>query len=215
MDTVHDMGGMHGFGPVDVTDVAAFHAEWEKRVLGVRLAMTLAGRGGGELRPHIESIPGALYLSSRYYERWARGLASIVVGVGLLEESEIETRAEALQSGAVAAPAPSPPSAEAHERIAARLNGARNPSVVVPGRFKVGDRARVRRMAPAGHTRCPRYVRGVTGTVERVTGGFARPDTGEHPLEQTYTVQFDLRDIWGDNAEPGVLSLDMWEGYLE
>jgi nitrile hydratase len=70
-------------------------------------------------------------------------------------------------------------------------------------------------MAPAGHTRCPRYVRGVTGTVERVTGGFARPDTGEHPLEQTYTVQFDLRDIWGDNAEPGVLSLDMWEGYLE
>jgi len=92
MDTVHDMGGMPGFGPVDITDVAAFHAEWEKRVLGVRLAMTLAGRGGGELRPHIESIPGALYLSSRYYERWARGLASIVVGAGLLEESAIETR---------------------------------------------------------------------------------------------------------------------------
>ncbi len=215
MDTVHDMGGMHGFGPVDVTDVAAFHAEWEKRVLGIRLAMKLAGHGGGELRPHIESIPGAIYLSSRYYERWARGVASIVVGSGLLAESEIRTRAEAHQFGDVEVPAPSQPSAEARKRIAARLHGARNGGTVVPGRFTVGDRARVRRMAPAGHTRCPRYVRGVTGTVERVTGGFARPDTGEHPIEQTYTLQFELRDIWGDKAEPGVLCLDMWEGYLE
>jgi nitrile hydratase beta subunit len=215
MDTVHDMGGMHGFGPVDITDVAAFHAEWEKRVLGVRLAMILAGHSGGELRPHIEAIPGATYLLSRYFERWARGLGSIVVGSGLLTESEIELRAEAHQSGAVEAPAPSPQSAEAHERMAVWLNGARNEGVVVPARFKVGHRARVRRMAPAGHTRCPRYVRGVTGTVERVTGGFARPDTGEHRIEQTYTVQFDLRDLWGDNAEPGALCLDMWEGYLE
>jgi nitrile hydratase beta subunit len=215
MDTVHDMGGMHGFGEVDITDVEAFHAEWEKRVLGVRLAMILAGRGGGELRPHIESIPGALYLSNRYYERWARGLASIVVGAGLLEESDIETRAEAVQSGAVRAPAPSPSSTEAHDRIAARFNGARNRSVVLPGRFTVGDKVRVRRMSPAGHTRCPRYIRGVTGSVERVTGGFAPPDTGEHTIEQTYTVQFDLRDIWGDDAEPGVLCLDLWESYLE
>jgi nitrile hydratase subunit beta len=31
MNGVHDMGGMHGFGPVE-RDEAAFHAEWEERV---------------------------------------------------------------------------------------------------------------------------------------------------------------------------------------
>ena len=214
MDTVHDMGGMHGFGPVDVTDTAAFHAAWEKRVIGIRLATILAGLGGGEIRPHIEAIPAALYLSSRYYERWARALSSIVVSSGLLQEGEIERRVEAVRSGAVAAPAPSPPSAEAHDRMAALLERAGNPSVDVDGRFVVGDRVRVKRMSPTGHTRCPRYVRGVEGSVEKVTGGFAVPDAGQRSIEPTYTVQFELRDIWGDDAEPGTLCLDLWESYL-
>jgi nitrile hydratase beta subunit len=214
MDTVHDMGGMHGFGHVDVLDAAAFHADWEKRVLGVRLAMNLNGRGGGELRPHIEAIPGALYLSSGYYERWARGLASIVVDSGLLLEREIELRAEEYRSGVIAMPRESL-STQVRARIAAQLSGASNVEVGVPGRFTVGDHVRVRRMSPAGHTRCPRYIRGVTGSVERVTAAFARPDAGEHPIEQTYTIQFDLADIWGDDAERGVLCLDLWEGYLE
>lgn len=214
MDTVHDMGGAHGFGHVDVLDAASFRAEWEKRVLGVRVAMNLNGRGGGELRPHIEAIPGATYLSSGYYERWALGLASIVVGSGLLLDSEIEVRAEELRRGVVAMPRESL-SHDVRARIAAQLNGASNMAVVVPGRFTVGDHVRVRRMSPAGHTRCPRYIRGVAGSIERVTGGFARPDAGEHPIEQTYTVQFALTDIWGDDAEAGVLCLDLWEGYLE
>ena len=37
-------------------------------------------------------------------------------------------------------------------------------------RYVPGDRVRVRRMHPAGHTRCPRYVRGAVGVVERVQG---------------------------------------------
>lgn len=208
------MGGAHGFGRVDVLDVEAFRADWEKRVLGIRLAMNLNGRGGGELRPHIEAIPGALYLSSGYYERWARGLASIVVGSGLLLEGEIELRAEELRSSVIAVPRESP-STRARVRVADQLNNAANAAVEIPGRFTVGDRVRVRRMCPAGHTRCPRYIRGVTGSVERVLGAFARPDAGDHPVEQTYTIQFDLADIWGDDAEPGVLCLDLWEGYLE
>jgi nitrile hydratase subunit beta len=215
MDCVHDMGGMHGFGTVDGSDGGAFHDDWEKRVLGVRLSLNLAGRGGGELRPHIESIPAALYLSSRYYERWARGLASIVVQSGTLTDSEVETRVEALRSSEVKPRPRLPPSAEAIKLVAARLNRATKRAATVRGRFDVGDRVRVKRMSPAGHTRCPRYVRGVAGTVERVTGGFQRPDHGEHPVEQTYTVQFDLREIWGEDAEPGVLYLDMWEGYLD
>jgi nitrile hydratase beta subunit len=215
MDTVHDMGGMYGFGGVDIADADAFHEEWEKRVLGIRIAINLAGRGGGELRPHIESIPPALYLSSRYYERWARALAEIVVESGLLPGAEIEARVEALRSGALEPPTPSAPSREAHARVAARIHRVTHDPADAPARLEVGDTVRVRRMSTPGHTRCPRYVRGVRGTVETVTGGFARPDPGDHPVEQTYTVRFELRDIWGENAEPGFLYLDMWDGYLE
>src|SRR5215203_2336003 len=39
-DTVHDMGGMHGFGPVEVEpDEPVFHEEWEGRVLAMQRAM--------------------------------------------------------------------------------------------------------------------------------------------------------------------------------
>ncbi|HKA09741.1 MAG TPA: nitrile hydratase subunit beta, partial [Candidatus Dormibacteraeota bacterium] len=38
MNGVHDMGGMHGFGPVPIeADEPAFHASWEGRVLAMQL----------------------------------------------------------------------------------------------------------------------------------------------------------------------------------
>ena len=43
-----------------------------------------------------------------------------------------------------------------------------------------GESVRVRRMRPAGHTRCPRYVRGVAGRVEAVRGVDAFPDIGPY-----------------------------------
>ena len=36
MDGVHDMGGMHGFGPIKIDEnEPLFHDEWEGRVLGI------------------------------------------------------------------------------------------------------------------------------------------------------------------------------------
>jgi nitrile hydratase len=67
-------------------------------------------------------------------------------------------------------------------------------------------------MAPARHHRCPRYVRGATGTVTRVAGGW--PPAGEREPEAVYTVRFAQADLWGDDAEPGTLSIDLWERYL-
>jgi nitrile hydratase subunit beta len=68
-------------------------------------------------------------------------------------------------------------------------------------------------MAPAGHHRCPRYVRGATGTVERVNGGWPPPAEEAAP-EAVYRVRFEMRDLWGADAEPGVLLIDLWERYL-
>ena len=43
-NSVHDMGGMHGFGPVEAEpNEPAFHADWEKRVLAMQRAMGFTG----------------------------------------------------------------------------------------------------------------------------------------------------------------------------
>ena len=43
MNSMHDMGGMHGFGPVErEADEAVFHNEWEGKVLALARS-TMAG----------------------------------------------------------------------------------------------------------------------------------------------------------------------------
>ena len=38
---------------------------------------------------------------------------------------------------------------------------------------------------------------------------------GEQP-QAVYSVQFDARELWGADSEPGAkVSLDLWESYLE
>ena len=44
MDGVHDMGGMHGFGPIPYEkDQDAFHHDWERRVWGLSKGTTQPG----------------------------------------------------------------------------------------------------------------------------------------------------------------------------
>jgi nitrile hydratase len=87
-------------------------------------------------------------------------------------------------------------------------------------RFATGERVRVRRMRPAGHTRCPRYVRGAAGVVEHVRGADALPDAADAgadaPVEPVYTVAFRSEELWGAGEEPAwTVRLDLWESYLE
>ena len=70
------------------------------------------------------------------------------------------------------------------------------------------------------HTRLPRYVSGHVGMVERLHGANVFPDSvvrgeGENP-QWLYTVRFEGRELWGDEAEPGTdVSVDAFEPYLE
>ena len=46
MNGVHDMGGMHGFGPVKPEpNEPVFHSDWERRVFAMHRAMGYAGPG--------------------------------------------------------------------------------------------------------------------------------------------------------------------------
>jgi len=87
-------------------------------------------------------------------------------------------------------------------------------------RFVPGQRVRVRRMRPAGHNRCPRYVRGALGVVEGVRGAAELPDLAVYgkaaPVEAVYAVAFGSDALWGRGQEPPwTVAVDLWESYLE
>ena len=69
---IHDMGGMHGFGPVPVeVNEPLFHAPWESRVLGMAFQVVAAGWSNIDAFRHaIERLEPATYLSVGYYGRW-------------------------------------------------------------------------------------------------------------------------------------------------
>lgn len=211
MNGIHDMGGMDGFGPVlREANEPVFHAAWEKRVFALSLATPYAlPYNDDHLRREIERIPPAEYLQASYYEKWLRGVESLLRERGYLPGGA-STRAEA---------GPALVAAAVSEAIKAGAT-TRQPDEGVMARFLAGDGVIVRNDHPRGHTRCPRYVRGKRGVVLSDRGVFAFPDSnsagqGLKP-QHCYTVQFAARELWGEAAPAGdSLCLDLWEEYLE
>src|SRR5437016_14659751 len=93
MNGVHDMGGMHGFGPVRHDEQSSpFHAPWEGRVFAMMTALT-RGRHTfnlDEMRRAVESIPPAQYLASVYYALRLAALRILLVEKGVVTASEID-----------------------------------------------------------------------------------------------------------------------------
>jgi nitrile hydratase len=218
MNGVHDMGGMHGLGPVaPEPDEPVFHARWEARVLALTLAVGAWGRWNIDAsRFQRELIPGADYLRMSYYEKWITGLVELMVGAGLVTREEIE------------AGRPAPGSATAAPRLTAdkvapllARGGPASRDVAALTRFKAGDAVRARNLNPTGHTRLPRYVRGRLGRIERDHGVHVFPDSnaaghGEAP-QRLYQVRFEARELWGPDAAAvrDAVYLDLWDCYLD
>jgi len=94
MNSMHDMGGMHGFGSVErETDEPVFHHEWEGKVLALaRISMAGGQFNLDEFRHAMERIPPVDYLSFSYYERWLEGIMIMLEEKGVLSRDEIKTR---------------------------------------------------------------------------------------------------------------------------
>jgi nitrile hydratase subunit beta len=92
MNGVHDMGGQQGFGPVKrEPHEPLFHADWEKRALGLTLAMGATGQWNIDLsRSARESLPPAIYLGSSYYEIWIHALEVLMLERGLVQTEELQ-----------------------------------------------------------------------------------------------------------------------------
>ena len=193
-----------------------FHAEWERRVLALVLAMGAAGRWSIDAgRFARESLPPPVYLNSSYYAIWTLGLERLLVAHGPRGRRPSWPRGGRARPGAdVRAWSPD----DARAAFAAGSPYTR--PAPGPARFAVGDTVRTRVLHPTGHTRLPRYARGKQGTVERVHGAHVLPDSnahghGERP-EWLYSVRFSGRELWGEAADPTLtVAIDAWESYLE
>lgn len=217
MNGAHDMGGLHGFGPVEPEpNEPPFHAEWERRAFAITLAMAMPGGWNVDMsRSARESLPPPEYLSKSYYEIWLAGLEKLMAERGLVGADEIA-------AGHSLRPPKPVKSVLSPDDVGAVLyrGGPTEREPGAPARFKPGDRVRAKNMHPRTHTRLPRYVRGHVGRIESVRGCHVFPDSnatgaGENP-QWLYTVCFDGRELWGADGDPAsTVSVDAWEPYLE
>jgi nitrile hydratase subunit beta len=213
-NSVHDMGGMHGFGPVEAEpQEPVFHAEWEARVYALQRAMGATGLwtiDGG--RASLENLLPLEYLAASYYKRWFLGLEQRVVAYGLVGEDEI------------AAGQPLRPGTRLNRKLtiddAKAMSFARfDRPTSSAAHFKPGDWVRTKNMHPKTHTRLPRYARDKRGIIEAVRGCHVFPDTaavgaGENP-QWLYTVVFTGKELWGEDADPAIkVSIEAFEPYL-
>jgi nitrile hydratase beta subunit len=211
------MGGMHGFGPV-VTPGSeqAYHEPWEGRIFAISTVVGVDRLGKGSGRPIREEMAPDEYLRASYYERWIYSVERRLERAGTIEPGEVERWVERLEAGE-RVPHSAEPTGQAERTLEAI---AETESLRPPGeaRYAVGDRVRVRRMRPAGHTRCPRYVRGATGVVEAIRGNDPLPDIGPYkgPLQPVYAVAFDSEALFGPSEEGRwTVMVDLFEDYLE
>jgi nitrile hydratase beta subunit len=220
MNGVHDLGGMHGFGPVmREPNEPVFHSEWEQRVFA--MALTAMGRrvwNVDEFRRAIECMLPARYLAATYYEKWLHALESLLLEKGAVTPEE-------LLSGHAAAPAPAKGTGpldggggdvESFDSSAVKLRFDKS----FKPRFKPGDWVVARNLNPEHHTRLPRYARGKRGVIRYDQGVFIFPDTHAHGQgakpQHVYTVAFEAKELWGaDHKERAPVYLDCWDDYLE
>jgi nitrile hydratase beta subunit len=217
MNGAHDMGGMHGMGPIaPEPNEPVFHERWEARVYALNRAIGMLGKWNIDAGRHSrERIPPADYLRMSYYEKWLAGLTM------LLTESGLATQAE-LGSGRPAPGSVKATPALTAERVASvdAARGSFDRPVNTPPRFAVGQPVRTKKINSTGHTRLPRYARGRIGIVDRVHGAHVFPDSnahfrGEDP-QHLYSVRFSARELWGEEAAPrDSVYIDLWESYLD
>jgi nitrile hydratase subunit beta len=214
------MGGMHGFGPVVAHGgELVFHEPWEPRVFGLHIAADFAGLGarpGG--RATREEMPPAEYLAASYYERWLWSAERRLERSGTIAPGDVERMMERLRDGE---PMPAHADPElARRTVTGLLTGRPMDPPPADVRFAPGQRVRVKRMNPAGHTRCPRYARGAVGVVDAIRGADRLPDRATYGEkvgpEPVYSVAFDSTELWGASEDRAwTVRLDLFDSYLE
>jgi nitrile hydratase len=213
MDGVHDLGGKHGFGPIDRThENAPYHGEADARAYA--LTVSLRGERGYPIdwfRHVRENIDPVDYLSRPYFDQWLQTAVAMAIDAGDLTMVEVATgKATALDR----TPAPMDVAA-VRTMLTTPADFEREGSAPA---FEVSARVRTASHGHAGHTRLPAYARGATGTIIAYRGAHLMPDDGAKGVDRAeplYTVAFARGDLFPEAAgSPDRVHLDLWESYL-
>ena len=208
-----DLGGTRVDAPVvPEPESGHFHADWERRVLAITVAMGATRSWNIDTsRSARETLPD--YPSLTYYQIWFEGL------VRLLEQRDLVQADEVAQGHALHATRPVAKVLAPDELAATLARGSptERPAATSP-RFALGDAVLTRATAVDHHTRLPAYARGRRGRIERVHGVHVFADahaTGDESPQWLYTVAFDGRELWPDAVDDTLrVSIDAWESYL-
>ena len=188
MNGVHDLGGMHGFGPVVAEkEEPVFHAPWEGRV-----------------RAFMRATLGRYYNLDEFrfaIERWLHAVETLLVEKGVVTAAE-------LASGRVHSPLPA---------ALPRSSGASPPPLkprFAPGEIVItrvmSPRGHTRL------PRYARGKRGVVRSVNGpfLLPDTNAHQLGE-VWEPVYAVEFKTGELWGEPAGGNdAICVDCWESYL-
>lgn len=216
MDGIHDLGGRHGFGKIDVGEAEVqFHEPYEGRVRSIVHAMSRAPDWSLDWFRHCrELIPPTDYLSRPYFDQWAQTYCAMLINSGWATIEEVST-------GKASKPvAGLKPPFSAEQARAAVLKAVRFDSDVdQKPAFKNEDEVLTTTNVTNGHTRLPAYARGRTGRIIDHHGAHIYPDgmaVNEKRYEHLYTVEFDMNQLWPEViGSSDTVTLDLWESYLE
>jgi nitrile hydratase subunit beta len=223
MNGVHDLGGKHGFGPVErEANEPYFHADWEKAVMVMNLVgMVKRIYNIDEFRHAIERMGQAEYLNTSYFEHWLASVSTLLVEKGVISREELEARTKEFEDNPQK-PLPDRKDPELLERMMRVVRkGMAEQSAPDPApRFQPGNSVVTRNWHPPGHTRLPGYARGRRGWIHAFHGVYILPDAHAHGRgrcpEPLYSVGFEAGELWGETAEPRQrVYIDLWESYLK
>ena len=225
MNSAHDVGGMHGFGPVRAEiDEPVFHADWERGAFVTHLLSIAQGAVGSldSNRHAMERMGNVSYLQTSYYEHWLSGTTTRLVENGVITDDELQARLEAVRADPAGFALPAADGPDDLSRLVQAMvehGGSTLREVEAEPFFAIGDEVVTGRDSPRGHTRLPRYARGRRGRIVLHHGAHVLPDASAHDLgecpEHLYTVRFEAGELWGEDADGrGCVHLDLWERYL-
>lgn len=181
------------------------YSDWERRVdamsvlLGAKKLLTVDHR-----RRNIEALAPEAYDAMSYYERWVASLGMSLIQRGIITTQELARKMLEV------------------ERRGFHDMGGESAGQVDEAKFKPGERVRVLKAYPLGHVRTPFYIRGCTGTVERICGAFPNPEELAQmrdglPPQPLYRVRFLQNEVWPDyrGSPSDVVEVEIFQHWLE
>ena len=224
---IHDLGGTQGWGEVPHSpDEPAFHSDWERRVFGLMFqVLRHTATRPGEMRYAIERLDREDYFDhGGYYGRWEAVMEVLLEEYGHLASGELDDLVGAAKGTGPAHRASPVGQKDPNQLPVDRTTptpGGRTVrrDLAEPPKFAVGDSVVAFGHNETGHTRLPKYVSGVVGTVVKIHPAEVLPDSTAHDLgerpQHVLCVAYRAEDLRGSEAEVDVvINVDLYENYL-